>query len=161
MWNFQGVFLYEPEHAMKFSNLHLCTFKRMLSNILNWVKWVHKNLQDVTKNVFSREKPYRFLDFINRKYFTLILKMKILINYCLSLCLSFSLSLSLSQSLSLSFCLSVSLSLCLCLCLCLCLSFSLSLSLSPFDVWRKKYSNGTIAKQSLDNIIFFLPVSSW
>ena len=153
MWNFQGVFLYEPEHAMKFSNLHLCTFKRMLSNILNWVKWVHKNLQDVTKNVFSREKPYRFLDFINRKYFTLILKMKILINYCLSLCLSFSLSLSLSQSLSLSFCLSVSLS--------LSLSLSLFLSLSPFDVWRKKYSNGTIAKQSLDNIIFFLPVSSW
>ena len=131
MWNFQGVFLYEPEHAMKFSNLHLCTFKRMLSNILNWVKWVHKNLQDVTKNVFSREKPYRFLDFINRKYFTLILKMKILINYCLSLCLSFSLSLS--QSLSLSFCLSVSLS--LCLCLCLCLSFSLSLSrLLMYDV---------------------------
>ena len=51
----------------------------------------HFNLSDMTKvsaqttergrkNVFAGGKPYRFVDFINRKYFTLILKMKILIN---------------------------------------------------------------------------------
>ena len=51
----------------------------------------HFNLSDVTKvsaqtfergrkNVFACGEPYRFVNFIIRKYFTLILKMKILIN---------------------------------------------------------------------------------
>ena len=52
----------------------------MLSDALilvMWPKWVHKDLQEVTKNVISWEKS-RFLGFISKRYFTLISKM---INY--------------------------------------------------------------------------------
>ena len=56
----------------------------MLNDVLilvMWPKWVHKHLQEVTENGFRWDSTlYRFLDFINRKYFTLILKMMILLN---------------------------------------------------------------------------------
>ena len=65
-------------------------WKLLYSIVLRDVK-PHFNLSDVTKvsaqtfergrkNVFACGEPYRFVNFIIRKYFTLILKMKILIN---------------------------------------------------------------------------------
>ena len=65
----------------------LLFLKSILSDVLilvMWPKWVHKHLQGVTKNVFSWEKP--FLDFINRKYLTVILKKTILINGTCKFC---------------------------------------------------------------------------
>ena len=56
-------------------NAHICTFYKRWSfiwrclnpvsilkwrfNLSHWPKWVHKHLQEVAKNVFSREKPYK------------------------------------------------------------------------------------------------------
>ena len=54
----------------------------MLSYVLTLVKWpkrVQKHLQEVSKKSIQLGKTlYRFPDFINRKYFTLILKTMIL-----------------------------------------------------------------------------------
>ena len=58
--------------------------ERMLGNILilvMWPKWVHRHLPELTKKRIQLGKTlYRFPDFINRKYFTLILKIMILLN---------------------------------------------------------------------------------
>ena len=55
----------------------------MLRGVLNlviWPKWVHKHLQEVSeKHIQLGKTLYRFSDFINGKFFTLILKMMILI----------------------------------------------------------------------------------
>ena len=56
----------------------------MLSDALilvMWPKWVHKHLQEVAKKTYWAWKNLiKILDVINRKYFTLILKITILIN---------------------------------------------------------------------------------
>ena len=59
----------------------------MLNDVVMWPKWVYRHLQEVAKNVFSWEKP--FIDFLIlcwQKYFTLILKMTILINFIGKFC---------------------------------------------------------------------------
>ena len=76
-----AIIVYRKTHGLDGSRL-LCAIilKRMLSDVLivvMWPKRLQKHLQEVTKYVFNWEKP-RFPDFINRKYFTLILKRMIL-----------------------------------------------------------------------------------
>ena len=51
----------------------------MLSNVMiltMWPKWVYNNLQKVAKDVFNWKKPY--IDFISKKHFTLILRIKLI-----------------------------------------------------------------------------------
>ena len=58
----------------------LCSIilKSMLSDVLMWSKWVRKHCKRSQKTYSAGKNLYRFPDFINRRYFTVILKTMIL-----------------------------------------------------------------------------------
>ena len=71
---FRVLISYEHKHIDRFSNLHQCTFKRRFNRSHVTKMSVQTFVRGQKKRIQLGKTLHKFPDFINRNYFTLILK---------------------------------------------------------------------------------------